>query len=92
MWICIENYKIKHSMKGKDAANLFKKSGVLQFLIDGYDMLHTQGKEYVLEEIEIFLKNRGYRIWYYTYTLADQISFHSIEVLKYLKFIENERV
>nr|WP_242864639.1 DUF3791 domain-containing protein [Clostridium botulinum] len=22
-------------------------------------MLHTQGKEYILEEIEIFLRNRG---------------------------------
>ncbi|MBY7024795.1 DUF3791 domain-containing protein [Clostridium botulinum] len=56
---CIENFKIKHSMSGKDVANLFKASGVLEFIINGYDMLHTQGKEYILEEIEIFLRNRG---------------------------------
>lgn len=59
---CIENFKIKHSMSGKDIANLFKVSGVLGFIINGYEMLHTQGKEYILEEIEIFLKNRGYEI------------------------------
>ncbi|SFC99287.1 DUF3791 domain-containing protein [Clostridium uliginosum] len=59
---CIENFKIKHSMSGKDVANLFKVSGVIEFIINGYDMLHTQGKEYILEEIEIFLRNRGYEL------------------------------
>lgn len=58
---CIESFKVKHSMSGKDVANLFKTSGALEFIIDGYEMLHTQGKEYILEEIEIFLKNRGYK-------------------------------
>ncbi|WP_297423970.1 DUF3791 domain-containing protein [Clostridium sp.] len=58
---CIENFKVKHSMAGKDAAMLFKQSGVLEFIKNGYEMLHTQGKEYILEEIEIFLKNRGYK-------------------------------
>ena len=57
---CIESYKVKHHMKGKDTANLFKESGVINFLIDGYDMLHTQGKDYIIEEIEIFLRKRGY--------------------------------
>lgn len=56
---CIENYKVKHDMKGKDTANLFKESGVINFLVNGYDMLHTQGKDYIIEEIEIFLKKRG---------------------------------
>lgn len=58
---CIENFKVKHSIRGKDTAILFKQSGVLEFIKNGYEMLHTQGKEYILEEIEIFLKNRGYK-------------------------------
>lgn len=58
---CIENFKVKHCMTGKDVAMLFKESGVLQFVKEGYEMLHTQGKEYIIEEIEIFLKNRGYK-------------------------------
>jgi transcription termination factor Rho len=57
---CIENFKVKHSMSGKDVAILFKQSGVLEFVSNGYEVLHTQGKEYILEEIDIFLKNRGY--------------------------------
>jgi hypothetical protein len=57
---CIENFKVKHSMSGKDVAILFKQSGTLEFVKNGYEMLHTQGKEYILEEVEIFLKNRGY--------------------------------
>lgn len=57
---CIENFKVKHQMKGNEVANLFKESNTLIFLKDGYEMLHTQGKEYIIEEIEIYLKNRGY--------------------------------
>ncbi len=56
---CIENFKVKHSITGKEVAILFRQSGVLEFIRNGYEMLHTQGKEYILEEIEIFLKNRG---------------------------------
>ena len=59
---CIENFKVKFKMKGKDVANLFSKSGVMDFLIDSYDLLHTQGKEYILSEIELFLQNRGYKL------------------------------
>jgi hypothetical protein len=59
---CIENFKIAHGMKGKDVANLFNESKVFDFLTEGYEIIHTQGKEYIIEEIEIFLKNRGYKL------------------------------
>ena len=49
-------------MHGKDVANLFDKQGVIEFLISDYDILHTQGKEYILEEITRFLEKRGYMI------------------------------
>jgi hypothetical protein len=49
-------------MKGKDVANLFNESKVFDFLTEGYEIIHTQGKEYIIEEIEIFLKNRGYKL------------------------------
>lgn len=59
---CIENFKMEHDMKGKEVANLFNQSGVIDFLTDGYDILHTQGKGYIIDEIEQFLKKRGYKI------------------------------
>ncbi|WP_242651344.1 DUF3791 domain-containing protein [Clostridium tetani] len=40
-------------------ANLFYENGITDFLIDNYDILHTQGKGYILSEIELFLQNRG---------------------------------
>lgn len=58
---CIENFKVKHGMKGKEVANLFYESKALEFLKDGYDLLHTQGKEYIIEEIEVYLRNREYK-------------------------------
>lgn len=59
---CIENFKLKHSMKGKEVTNLFKEASVFEFLINGYEMLHTQGRDYIISEIDVFLKNRGYEI------------------------------
>lgn len=56
---CIENFKVKYNMKGKDVANVFSSLGGIDFLIENYEILHTQGKEYILSEIELFLKNRG---------------------------------
>lgn len=55
---CIEAYKISHSMSGAETANLFDQKGVLDYLADGYDMLHTQSLQYVVGEIELFLAKR----------------------------------
>ncbi|MGV8982712.1 DUF3791 domain-containing protein [Clostridium sp.] len=45
---CTENFKISRSMRGKDVANLFNESKVIDFLTDGYEIIHTQGKEYII--------------------------------------------
>lgn len=58
----IESFKVIHEMKGKEVANLFSESGVMDFLLENYDLLHTQGKDYILSEIQLFLENRGYKI------------------------------
>ena len=59
---CIENFKVKFNMKGKDVANLFYKSGVIDFLIESYELLHTQGSKYIISERQLFLENRGYKL------------------------------
>lgn len=58
--LCIETYKNKYKKSGQDVITVFDKYGVIEFLADGYDVLHTQSIQYVIEEIEIYLKNRGY--------------------------------
>ena len=59
---CIEVYKEEHNLSGKEVYDLFEKYGVLKYLCDGYDMLHTQGDEWLMNDINEFLKVRGYNI------------------------------
>ena len=56
---CIENYKIKHSISGKYASDIFNKNGLINFLEESYDLLHCHSKQYILEEIEKYLSIRG---------------------------------
>lgn len=55
---CIECYVREHHLSGLEAFALFKNRGVLAFLQDHFEVLHTQGDAYILEEIESFLKKR----------------------------------
>jgi len=57
---CIENYKMKlGEVSGTKVADFFAEYGVLDFLLENYDLLHTLGKDQLMEEIERFLKKRG---------------------------------
>ena len=58
---CLELYKEKEKMTGKDTYALFEKYGLLDYLHDGYDVLHTQGDGWIMNDIDEFLKNRGYK-------------------------------
>lgn len=49
---CFEAYKAHHKMKGRDAMDLFKKYNVFEYLTSCYDVLHTTGREYIIEEID----------------------------------------
>lgn len=57
---CIEIFKEKNKFTGKETYDIFEKYGILNYLHDGYDVLHTQGDEWLINDIEEFLKIRGY--------------------------------
>lgn len=59
---CLESYKTKHNLTGKEANEIFNKYGVDEYLYNGFDMLHTQGEEYLMEDIDEFLKIRGFEL------------------------------
>lgn len=59
---CIEIFKEENKFTGKEVYELFEKYGVLKYLHDGYDMLHTQGDRWLIKDINEFLKIRGYII------------------------------
>lgn len=56
---CIEEYAAEKNLNGRDVVNLFSQKKVLDFLGEHYDILHTQGKAYIIETIEDFVKTEG---------------------------------
>ena len=56
---CIEMYACTNSLNGRDVANIFANKKVLDFLGEHYEVLHTQGKSYILSTIEDFMKARA---------------------------------
>lgn len=56
---CLENYKIHRKLTGKAVYDLFAKYGVIEYLYEFYDVLHTTGHNYINDDIDDFLKNRG---------------------------------
>jgi len=55
---CLECYKTESGLSGKEAYEIFEKFGVFEYLRDGYEMLHTQGKDWLMNDIREFLKLR----------------------------------
>ena len=52
---CLERYKSKHRLKGDEAFRLFKEHAVLDYLGSFYDVLHTFGERYIVEDIEEYI-------------------------------------
>lgn len=55
---CLENYAIRNQMSGMRAWVIFKESSADEYVIDNFDLLHTQGLEYVLDDIQRFINRR----------------------------------
>ena len=49
---CVENYKEYKNLSAEEVLFLFSKYDVLDFWGDVYDTLHTQGKAYIMDDIE----------------------------------------
>ena len=49
---CMEGYKHKHGLSGEAVSQLFDQHGIKHYLSNNYDILHTQGMSWNLEEIE----------------------------------------
>lgn len=49
---CIEAFKDRHELDGEAVSALFDQHGIKEYLAKHYDVLHTQGMPWILEEIE----------------------------------------
>ncbi len=52
---CIEQYKNSKKLTGEQAMLKLDKFGVLGYLEDNYDVLHTQSCQWILEDIDEYI-------------------------------------
>ena len=54
----IEEYRAAKNITGKEALFLFQTSGLLDYIEEFYDVLHSQGVEYLICDFDEFLNNK----------------------------------
>jgi len=52
---CLENYKTIHNLNGKEALNIFNKYQVFDYITSFYDVLHANGRLYIINDIDDFI-------------------------------------
>jgi len=55
---CLENYKDYKHISAEETLYLFNKYNVLAYLEDVFETLHTQGKDYILRDIDEYINNQ----------------------------------
>ena len=55
---CIEQYKNEKGISGSEAMALLSEYGVLEYLSEHWEILHTQSRQWLVEEIDDFIKER----------------------------------
>lgn len=55
---CIEEYGATKGMKGEQVHDLFARYGVTDYLCKCFEPLHTQGRQWLIAEIDEFMDLR----------------------------------
>jgi len=55
---CLETYKATKNLSGREVIEMFKHYGVMDYILSCYEALHTTGKNYIIEDIDLFVKAR----------------------------------
>ncbi|MCQ2209554.1 MAG: DUF3791 domain-containing protein [Paludibacteraceae bacterium] len=56
---CIEQFKNVRGISGREAAEIIFSSGVAEYLVENFEVLHTQSCQWLMEEIEERLKKQA---------------------------------
>jgi len=59
MSFCIESYAQAKCRPGAAVASLFAHIGALDYLRREYDVLHMMGREWLVEDLDEYIKLRG---------------------------------
>jgi hypothetical protein len=55
---CLERYKAFSNLSAEETLLIFRKYCVFDYLQDSFDLLHTQGEDYIVKEIDFYIKTR----------------------------------
>lgn len=55
---CIEQYKNAKGLTGEQAMRTLDEYGVLEYLEEHFDILHTQSHQWIMEDIDEFIDIR----------------------------------
>ena len=55
---CIEQYKEAKHLSGAEVARIFGQYGVLEYLEEHFEPLHSQSRQWILEDIDEFISLR----------------------------------
>lgn len=58
---CFEAYRAEKKLTGRETMSLFKKYGVLDYLNTCFDVLHTTGRAYIIDDIDMYIAARSDR-------------------------------
>jgi hypothetical protein len=58
MIYCIEIYRNAKKLSGKEVFKLFSHYGVLDYVLEYYEALHTTGMQYTIHDIDEFIAAR----------------------------------
>ena len=57
--LCVEEYKNAKAMTGGEVVDLFNKYSVFEYIKLFYDVLHTTGTKYMINDIDEYIAHRN---------------------------------
>lgn len=55
--LCAEEYKKAKKMTGKEVMDLFKKYSVCEYIKSFYEVLHTTGTRYIVNDLDLYINS-----------------------------------
>ena len=55
---CIEQYMNEKKLVQDEVMDLFSEYGVLDYLMEHFEILHTQSRQWIIEDIDEFIQER----------------------------------
>ena len=55
---CIEEYRSAEKLTGKAVIELFNRFRVLDYIRSYYEALHTTGRQYIVDDINLYIQAR----------------------------------